>query len=140
MTFTKEQIAYLESLPAVDRATETRITYADAFKRQCLERYSRGASPTALFREAGLDPKLVGYKRIERSFARWRSRNDVPQYLHDASATKIDPSLTAAMNTATNDEANGVPSDPRDLLIARQMHRIDELERELARLLHVTVA
>ncbi|TPF86065.1 hypothetical protein BW13_07565 [Bifidobacterium sp. UTCIF-37] len=72
MTFTQEQIAYLESLPAVARASATRIRYADDFRRACLERYRHGESPTALFREAGLDPKLVGYKRIERCFARWK--------------------------------------------------------------------
>ncbi|MBT1172466.1 hypothetical protein JS528_03630 [Bifidobacterium sp. MA2] len=132
MTFTKEQIKYLESLPAVEHATATRITYADAFKRQCLERYSSSASPTALFREAGLDPKLVGYKRIERSFARWRNRHDVPQYSPDAATAKIDSSPFA------DDLPNMAGADPRDLLIARQLHRIDELERELADLLRVT--
>ncbi|WP_152600421.1 hypothetical protein [Bifidobacterium callitrichos] len=59
-------------MPAVARASATRIRYADDFRRACLERYRHGESPTALFREAGLDPKLVGYKRIERCFARWK--------------------------------------------------------------------
>lgn len=76
MTFTQEQIAYLESLPAVEHASATRITYAEDFRRICLERYRHGASPTAMFREAGLDPKLVGYKRIERCFARWKLQAD----------------------------------------------------------------
>ncbi|WP_150383686.1 hypothetical protein [Bifidobacterium rousetti] len=76
MTFTQEQIAYLESLPAVEHASATRITYAEDFCRICLERYRHGASPTAMFREAGLDPKLVGYKRIERCFARWKLQAD----------------------------------------------------------------
>lgn len=76
MTFTQEQIAYLESLSAVEHASATRITYAEDFRRICLERYRHGASPTAMFREAGLDPKLVGYKRIERCFARWKLQAD----------------------------------------------------------------
>ncbi len=37
-----------------------------------MERYYAGESPAAIFREAGLDPSLIGYKRIERSIARWR--------------------------------------------------------------------
>lgn len=167
MTFTKEQIAYLESLPAVEHATATRITYTDAFKTQCLERYIQGDSPTALFREAGLDPKIVGYKRIERSFARWRDLHDVPAYprtpgldghgldgrhgirlIHtDANTDTMDAMdemsamdiLDATQYTSTG-ASEATDPDPRDLLIARQLHRIDELERELAKLLHVRAA
>ncbi|PST46891.1 hypothetical protein CPA40_02700 [Bifidobacterium callitrichos] len=169
MTFTKEQITYLESLPAVEHATATRITYTDAFKTQCLERYIQGDSPTGLFREAGLDPKIVGYKRIERSFARWRDLHDVPAYPRtpgldgrgldgrggmrpirtDANTNTDTIDATDAMNamdildatqyTPTNASEATAP-DPRDLLIARQLHRIDELERELAELLHVRAA
>ena len=29
-----------------------------------------------MFREAGLDPALIGYKRIERCLARWRESQD----------------------------------------------------------------
>lgn len=29
--------------------------------------------PTKIFREAGLPPELIGYKRIERSVARWKA-------------------------------------------------------------------
>ena len=70
--FTKEQIAYLESLPAVAAASAVRITYTDEFKRSCLTSYYRGGSPVDLFRKAGLPPELIGYKRIERCFSRWR--------------------------------------------------------------------
>ena len=38
----------------------------------CTIRYLAGESPTKIFREAGLPPELVGYKRIERSVARWK--------------------------------------------------------------------
>ena len=27
------------------------------------------------FREAGLDPKIIGYKRVERCIARWKAEN-----------------------------------------------------------------
>lgn len=29
----------------------------------------------AIFREAGLDPKIIGYKRVERCIARWKAEN-----------------------------------------------------------------
>ncbi|MBT1173280.1 hypothetical protein JS528_07940 [Bifidobacterium sp. MA2] len=81
--FTEQQVAYLESLPAVDHVTSTRITYAKDFRRRSLVRYLHGASPTALFREAGLDPKLVGYKRIERCFARWKEQAEADGTIDD---------------------------------------------------------
>ena len=74
--FSPEEIKYLKSLPAVAEATSKRITYTDDFKRYCVTRYNEGASPVRLFREAGLDSALIGYKRIERCLARWREAQD----------------------------------------------------------------
>ena len=71
--FIPEEIRYLKSLPAVAEVTAKRITYTDEFKRYCIRRYNEGGSPVRLFREAGLDPALIGYKRIERCIARWRA-------------------------------------------------------------------
>lgn len=71
-TFSPEEIKYLKSLSAVAEATAKRITYTDDFKRYCVVHYNEGASPVRMFREAGLDPALIGYKRIERCLARWR--------------------------------------------------------------------
>lgn len=74
--FSPEEVKYLKSLPAVAEATSRRITYTDDFKRYCVTRYNEGASPVRLFREAGLDSALIGYKRIERCLARWREAQD----------------------------------------------------------------
>lgn len=74
--FSPEEVKYLKSLPAVAEATSRRITYTDGFKRYCVTRYNEGASPVRLFREAGLDSALIGYKRIERCLARWRESQD----------------------------------------------------------------
>ena len=78
-TFTPGQRAYLCSLAAVDKVdASSRIHYADWFRIDCMRRYRAGERPVALFRQAGLDPKLVGYKRIERAFARWKHTPDSP--------------------------------------------------------------
>ncbi|QSY58155.1 hypothetical protein BLI708_02210 [Bifidobacterium imperatoris] len=74
--FSPEEIKYLKSLPSVAGATSKRITYTDDFKRYCIIHYNQGASPVRMFREAGLDPALIGYKRIERCIARWREQQD----------------------------------------------------------------
>lgn len=70
--FSDEERRYLASLPAVASVEGDTIRYAPAFRRECMERYDLGEAPTKIFREAGLDPDLIGRKRIERSIARWR--------------------------------------------------------------------
>ncbi|PLS29444.1 hypothetical protein [Bifidobacterium parmae] len=71
--FSAAQITYLSGLPAVISVGPSRIRYAKGFQRACLRRYLNGANPTDLFRKAGLDPAVIGAKRIERCFQRWRS-------------------------------------------------------------------
>lgn len=70
--FSDEEIRRLRALPAVANVTRDRITYSDTFRHVCTIRYLTGESPTKIFREAGLPPELIGYKRIERCVARWK--------------------------------------------------------------------
>ena len=169
--FSPEEVEYLRSLPVVAEATSRRITYTESFKHNCMRRYHAGESPVELFREAGLDPSLIGYKRIERCFARWRkiacrmgtdrlvsvdgnggvvpsASADVAPSAESAEVARsavsqpVQPTQPAeTQNTATLPaprNAAEVPilsgGDVRDLLIAQQVRRIDELEREVAAL------
>lgn len=68
-----DELQMLRDLPAVSNVSKDRITYSNAFKQVCVIRYLAGESPTKIFREAGLPPELIGYKRIERSVARWKA-------------------------------------------------------------------
>lgn len=68
-----EELQMLRDLPAVANVSKDRITYSNAFKQVCVIRYLAGESPTKIFREAGSPPELIGYKRIERSVARWKA-------------------------------------------------------------------
>ena len=68
-----DELQMLWDLPAVANVSKDRITYSNAFKQVCVIRYLAGESPTKIFREAGLPPELIGYKRIERSVARWKA-------------------------------------------------------------------
>ncbi len=70
--FSVREIEYLQSLPAVKHVVNGRIIYGRSFKRECVRRYRNGESPSAIFRDAGLDPDLIGSKRIERCIARWK--------------------------------------------------------------------
>lgn len=74
--FTAKERAYLASLPAVESVSASHIRYADSFRIEVMCRYNAGESPAAIFREAGLDPKLIGYKRIERCIARWKKQGE----------------------------------------------------------------
>ena len=68
-----DELQMLRDLPAGANVSKDRITYSNAFKQVCVIRYLAGESPTKIFREAGLPPELIGYKRIERSVARWKA-------------------------------------------------------------------
>ena len=118
--FTVRERAYLSSLAAVGRVdASSRIHYADWFRVECMRRYRAGGRPTALFRAAGLAPELIGRKRIERAFARWRRMAPAPAGMagEPVPASRPDPASSA--------------SDPRDRLIAVQALRIQQLEEEL---------
>lgn len=151
--FSPEEVEYLRSLPVVAEATVRRITYTESFKHHCMRRYRAGASPVELFREAGLDPALIGYKRIERCFARWRKiacrTPDDPVMPPDGEvrmpADAAGPVGTARACAATTAKPSASPAGPpspagpsaqpetdlRDLIIAQQARRIDELERQM---------
>lgn len=77
--FDPETIAYLNALPAVRRASADRIEYEDWFRRETLERLADGDSPAVVFRDRGLGSEIIGYKRIERACARWRSGRATPK-------------------------------------------------------------
>ena len=165
--FSPEEVEYLRSLPVVAEATSRRITYTESFKHNCMRRYHAGESPVELFREAGLDPSLIGYKRIERCFARWRkiacrmgtdrlvsvdgnggvvpsASADVAPSAESAEVARSAVSQPVQPTQTTETQSNAtlpaprnadeVPilsgGDVRDLLIAQQVRRIDELERE----------
>ncbi|NEG88680.1 hypothetical protein GFD25_01390 [Bifidobacterium aerophilum] len=124
--FTEQEVMYLMSRPAVENATVNRITYSDAFKRDCLRRYLDGESPVRLFREAGLPPELVGYKRIERAFSRWKENRDEILDGNDTDQHADMARFAAAAPSGT--------FDVRDTLIVQQIHRIAELEHQVAAL------
>lgn len=162
--FSDEEIQLLRGLPAVANVTRNRITYSDAFKQVCTIRYLAGESPTKIFREAGLPPDLVGYKRIERSVARWKadaiksvSGNDhlddseiiaqlVERYKRtlvtrrnlDNIASDVPDSSVPVMSEGAVGayvSIGALDGDTAGIIIKQQARRIDELERANASLL-----
>lgn len=134
VSFTEEQVEYLRSLPAVSRVSSSRISYARWFRDECLARYAAGEHPVDLFRRAGMGPELIGYKRIERAFARWRRADHVqslPAGRPSGSRNGVTGSVSAESATVRPDMRN---TDVRDLLIGQQTRYIRYLEGEIARL------
>ena len=143
--FSPREIRYLKSLPAVQRVTRDRIVYREEFKRECVRRRNAGESPAAIFRQAGLDPALIGYKRIERCVARWRDRypeEGADRASHTASKFTIpqedrwdgaSPSATTRPSAAEQGMELSSVATLR-LIVDQQARRIDQLEHENARL------
>ena len=158
--FTAKERAYLASLPAVKSVSPSHIRYTDRFKVEVMCRYNAGESPSAIFREAGLDPKLIGYKRVERCIARWKQQEErnkrrnehTNHYMQDCDdeleaielrGDDVDQSVVdlygagaAGTSRASQDMLSKLAQaqltiNKCDMLIAKQALRIDELERVL---------
>ncbi len=71
--FTQEQQNLLSQNPYITKVTEKSITYSEEFKLYAINEYAKGKTPTEIFREAGLEPKIIGSKNPVRSLSRWLS-------------------------------------------------------------------
>ena len=96
-------------LPADE--THRRRLVAKEFQVRCMAQYLRGNGPTSIFASAGLDPKIMGGKRIERAIARW----------------KADPKIMLEAQTLANKSDSG----QRDLLVITQAMTIKWLEKKV---------
>lgn len=149
--FTPEQTAYLNALPAVATCDGRRIVYTDGFRERCMKRYAAGELPTDLFREAGLDPELIGAKRIGRAFARWRRAAGVPalpagrpsraqsdsthgERVHGEHARESSPVADAVVQSGGSDDVAADGGGLTSLLLSQQAHYIAALERRVAEL------
>ena len=73
----RETVDYLRTLPEIVRRVQGgRIYYTNSFRTQATARYAMGDRPVDIFRDNGIGPEVIGYKRIERCLARWRESQD----------------------------------------------------------------
>ena len=73
--FTDVQVKKLSKNKWIKNITNKGITYTNEFKRKLVkecENYKK--FPQEVFRECGIDPKIVGKRRIEGSAHRWRKQ------------------------------------------------------------------
>ncbi|OZG69605.1 HTH domain-containing protein [Bifidobacterium eulemuris] len=134
--FSREERAYLITLPAVVDVSEYRIQYSTRFRNEFLRRYRNGESAVRLFREAGLDPKIIGRKRIERCTNRWMA---LPiEELGDDDQNDDGQGSGVSLAPRESDESNLALTRSLTLMQSRRITeleiRIASLERKLARL------
>jgi len=109
---TPEEIAELEKNPAVAWATENRLFFTQEFKDWFYEEYQSGKSALVILMETGIDPKMIGYSRVNS--IRWH----ILKEKRDDTKEKSD--LPRGSRT---------PSNYRALVASR---RISHLEQQLA--------
>jgi len=71
--FTNEQQILLSKNSYVTKVTEKSITYSEDFKIHAISEYAKGKTPSLIFKEAGLEPRIIGTENPKRSLFRWRS-------------------------------------------------------------------
>lgn len=69
---TREEINILRKSPYISGVNEKQISYTNEFKYHFMEEYFIGKKPKQIFEDAGLDPEILGSKRIERAAQRWK--------------------------------------------------------------------
>lgn len=62
--FTPEQVEMLKANPYIDKVSNKAITYSEGYKEHFILELHTGKQPTQIFREAGLDPRIIGRDRI----------------------------------------------------------------------------
>lgn len=77
----RETVNYLRALPEIVRRVQGgRIYYTNSFRAQATARYAMGDLPVDIFRDNGIGPEVIGYKRIERlSPGGEKTRTNYPQ-------------------------------------------------------------
>lgn len=68
----EKEIRILKRNKQVIDVDEKRIIYSNEFKELFIKEYLTGKKPGQIFADAGLNPNILGSKRIERATARWK--------------------------------------------------------------------
>ena len=146
--FTLKEAAYLRSLPAVKEVSATRITYSDRFKVECVRRYLKGESARKIFRDAGLDPSLIGAKTT-KSIVDEAARIDANASGEDGVDTAASGQVgcidaksvldsydiaNAAFAAISTSKSGREMFDVRDLIIYQQVQQITALQEKVAEL------
>ena len=70
--FTIEQQELLKMNPNIEKVSEKSITYKDTFKLIAIDEYMKGKQPSEIFKQAGINPEIIGKENPKRCLSRWR--------------------------------------------------------------------
>lgn len=73
--FSENDIVQLRESIYVDYVSEREVSFTEEFKRILWEQKKQGKNAPAIFREYGIDPQILGYKRIENLIKRLRAKS-----------------------------------------------------------------
>lgn len=100
--FTDEQIELLRSNSYVVYVSETTVKFSDEFKSLFYELHTNGTTAKQIFRDIGIDPAILGEKRIEgfcyhinKRVRNGRGFSDLRQGNHRGPSKPEDDSLEA---------------------------------------------
>lgn len=68
--FNKEQIEELSKNPYVQKVSEKAITYTEEFRMEFFLMYQQGNSPSSILISMGINPKILGRRRISSIVSR----------------------------------------------------------------------
>ena len=81
--FTPEQVEQLRKNKYVKHVSEKAITYTEEFKEVFTLEYNSGKLPSQILTEMGLDPKVLGYKRLDGIVATAKKQSVRPEGFKD---------------------------------------------------------
>lgn len=77
--FTDEQMKILKESPYVKKVSTTNVSFTEEFKTDFLKLYDAGIGPTEVIRRLGIDPKILGKRRVEKLSRRIREQSSRPE-------------------------------------------------------------
>lgn len=84
--FTEQELQELNKIAYVEKATQKSVKFTVEFKLHFLEEYAKGTVAKVIFEKAGINPTVLGDKRIEQCTSRWRRQGKRENGLTDGRA------------------------------------------------------
>ena len=77
--FTEEQIIELQKNKYVKKVTEKSIQFTSEFKEEFIRLDKRGLGPTMILTQLGINPQVLGYRRVDKLAVRIRKQSKRPE-------------------------------------------------------------
>ena len=96
--FTPEQVEELRKNKYIKHVSEKAITYTEEFKERFMLEYNSGKLPSQILLEMGLNPKILGKKRLDGIVATIKRQSVSPTGFKDTRADSSGKPLTRELS------------------------------------------